>query len=154
MTIHHFAENQNVVFVPALFALLAATVLVCLPILLGQTLQRSGRRVPVTVAAWALAAVALGVSGWQTSIGVGMLAHERAEVRTGLAARYGIDLTAAEVDELVNGGKPKRTLPQQAAAAGLLKPDQPHALQLVPVDEGGDVYRLAIGGRTIPVAVG
>ena len=154
VTIHYFADHQNVVFVPALLALLAATLLVCLPIVFVQALTRSGRRTPVTAIAWVLAAVALVLAGWQASVGVGALADERGQLRAGVEARYGVTLTASEANELLDGGKPRRTLPEQAEAAGLLKPQDDHPLSLVPIGGSDDRYSLAIGGRPIPIARG
>ena len=149
MTIHHFAGDQNLVFVPALLALLVATVLVCLPIVLVTVIRRSGRRVPIVAAAAVLAVLALGVAGWQAALGFGALNAERAQVRADLSDRYGIDLTPGEVGELVDGGRPKRALPEQAAAVGLTPADNAYPLRLVPTKAGTDVYELRLGGKPL-----
>lgn len=150
MTILHFAANQNLVFVPALLALLAATVLICLPIIFVQGLRRSRRIMPVTAVCLVLAAGALAVTGWQGAIGFRTLGDERARVATELQQRYGLGLTTAEVGELVDGGKPLRALPTQAAAAGLSKPEKQKSLRLVPTSTGADTYVLTIGGKAWP----
>jgi hypothetical protein len=149
VTIHHFAGDQNLVFVPALLALLVATVLVCLPVVLVTVIRRSRRRVLITAAATVLAVLALGVAGWQAALGFGALNDERAQVRAQVADRYGIDLTAAEVSELVDGGRPKRSLPEQAAAVGLTPADKAYPLRLVPEEPGADAYGLRFGGKPL-----
>jgi hypothetical protein len=148
--IPYFAENQNLVFVPALLALLAATVLICLPIVFVQGLRRAKRLTPVAVVAGALALVALVGTAWLAGIGFRTLGDERADVRAQIEQSYDLRLTAGEVGELVDGGKPERTLPTQAAAAGLPKPQKPQALQLVPSAPGADTYDLTIGGKRWP----
>lgn len=152
MTIPYFAENQNLVFVPALLALLAATVLICLPVAFSQSLSHSRRRVPVLTVAGLLAAVALVGTVWLAGDGFRTLGDERALVQADLEQRYGIRLTGGEVGELVDGGEPRRILPSQAAAAGLTSPEEQHALKLVPAGEGADTYDLTIGGKRLPAS--
>lgn len=152
MTIPYFAENQNLVFVPALLALLAATVLICLPIVFSQGLRRSRRRIPVLAVAAVLAAVALVGTAWLAGTGFRTLGDERARVQTELRERYGIRLTGGQVGELVDGGEPSAVLPTQAAAAGLATPEEPHALELVPAAGGADTYDLTLGGTRLPAS--
>ena len=149
MTIHHFAGQQNDVFVPALLALLAAAVLLCLPVVLAQALQRSGRRGPVTAAAAVLGVIALGIAGWQVAAGFGALQGERAQVRADLASRYGVELTPGQVGELVDGGRPEAALPEQAASLGLSPTEKAYPLRLVPEDPGSDVYELRFDGKPL-----
>jgi hypothetical protein len=149
--IPYFAANQNVVFIPALFALLAATVLICLPIIFGRGLRRSKRRTPVLVIDAIVVLVALVGAAWLAGIGFRTLGDERAGVRAQLQQRYGVQLDAGQVGELVDGGKPLVTIPTQATAAGL-DPAKPHALKLVPRTPDGDTYDLTIGGKPWPAS--
>lgn len=153
MTIPHFSDQQNTVFIPALLALLVATVLICLPIVFAPALRRgrrAGRRALVAVAG-VVAAAALVVTGWQAGVGVRTLQVERTSVASQLQSRYGIELPGGDVNELVNGGRPLVALPQLASSLDL-KPTKSgkHALHLLPEQEGSDVYRLAYGGETVP----
>jgi hypothetical protein len=150
VTIPYFAGNQNVVFVPALCAVLAATVLVCLPIVFAQRLRRSPFRISVLAAGSALAAVALIGAAWLAGAAFRTLGEERARVQAELQQTYSVRLDRGEVGELVDGGKPERTLPAVARAAGLPNPDKPHTLKLVPTSEGADTYVLTLGGKTWP----
>jgi hypothetical protein len=149
--IHHFASNQNDVFIPALLALLVATVLVCLPIVFREPLRRSGRRGPVLGVLVALAVVALGVTVWQAGTGFATLGSERARVQADIRSRYGIALDGGQVGELVDGGKPKVALPTQAAALGLASPEEPKTLRLKAESPDGDRYDLLLGGKPLPV---
>jgi hypothetical protein len=148
--IPYFAANQNVVFLPALFALLAATVLVCLPIIFRPTLRRSKRRTPVLVLDGVILVVALIGTAWLAGVGFRTLGDERADLRAQLQQRYDVRLDAGQVGELIDGGKPPVTLPAVATAAGLTSPQQPHPLKLVPTAPGADTYDLTIGGKPWP----
>ena len=150
MTIHHFASNQNLVFVPALLALLVAVVLICLPVVFVQMLRRTRRLVPVAITAGVLAAAVLVLAAWQAGVGFRTLGDERARVQAEIAQRYDLRLSGGQVGELVDGGKPERTLPAVAAAAGLRNPDKAHTLHLVAQPKGSDVYALEIGNRPWP----
>lgn len=158
MTIHHFAENQNLVFFPALLAALVATVLICLPIIFVQTLRRSGRIVPVTVVAFVLAAGVLVVAGWQGGVGFRTLGDERARVQAELQSTYGLDLSAGDVGELVDGGKVPRTLPALATQLDLKEPTKVTAacpigcynLHFAVDDADADTYTLTFGGEPWP----
>lgn len=150
MHIDHFAAGQNLVFVPALVALLAATVLICLPIVFAQRLRRSGRRAPLVALATVLAVVALVGAAWLAGVGFRTLGDERAAVRAQLAAQYGLRLDAGQVGELIDGGRPPLTRPVQAAAAGLEHPAKAHPLRLVPTEPDADTYELTFGGRPWP----
>lgn len=103
MTIHHFAVEQNDVFVPALLAALVATIAIALPVVLAPTLRRGRRGRPTVVLAAAVAAVALVVAGWQAGVGVRTLQQERVRVAVELRDRYGLDLRPAQVAALVDG---------------------------------------------------
>lgn len=150
MTIHHFASNQNVVFVPALVALLVAAVLICLPIVFVQALRRSRRLVPVGIVAGVLAVAALVLTAWQAGAGFRTLGDERARVRAEIAERYDLRLTSGEVGEMIDGGRPQRRLPDVAVAAGLQDPEAEHTLHLVARPKGSDVYELEFGNRPWP----
>jgi len=155
VTIPHFADQQNIVFVPALLALLVATVLICLPIVFAPTLRR-GRRPggrALVVVAGVLAVAALVVAGWQAGAGARVLQEERATVASQLQQRYGLGLSGAEVNELLNGGAPSRTSPQLASELELrpnAKGEQTHALRLKAEATGSDEYDLTYGGVVLP----
>lgn len=153
MTIPHFADQQNTVFVPALIALLVATVLICLPIVFAPGLRRRrrGGRALIVVAG-ALAAVALVVAGWQAGIGVRTLQQEREQLRADVQARYGLELDSGEANELVNGGAPLRLLPQQAEQLGLATPEKRHSLRLKATEPDADTYDLTFAGKAWPGA--
>ena len=155
MTIPHFADQQNIVFIPALLAVLVATVLICLPIVFAPALRRGRRRGGrvVVVVAGVAAVVALVVAGWQAGAGARVLQEERTAVAAQLQARYALRLSGAEVNELLNGGAPERVLPQQAAALELrpnTKGVQRHPLRLKAEATGSDDYVLTYGGVTLP----
>lgn len=148
VSVDYFAGDQNLVFVPALLSLLAAAVLVCLPIAFAQVLRRSRHRAPVIASAAVLAGIALAVAAWSAGVGVRALAAERASVQAAIRTGYGVQLTGDQVRELIDGGAPTKALPAQARAAGLPNPDEPKPLTLVPA--GADTYVLRIGGRRWP----
>ncbi|MFD1720197.1 hypothetical protein [Amnibacterium endophyticum] len=152
MTIEYFAEDQNLVFLPALTALLVATVLICLPIVFAPRLRRGSRTRlrGVGVVAGVLAAVALVAAGWQAGIGVRTLQAERASVADQLEQTYGLGLTSGEVGELVNGGEPQRVLPGLAERLDLRRPQEKHSFKLRL--ESGDEYGLTFGGEPVPRA--
>lgn len=150
VSIPFFAGNQNLVFVPALLALLAATVVICLPIVFAPTLRRSKRRTPVVALVVVLAAVALVGTALAAANGFRTLGDERARVQAELRSQYGLDLDADEVGELIDGGKPLRTLPEQARAAKLKNPDRPKTLELKPTATDADRYELHIGEQPWP----
>jgi hypothetical protein len=150
LTIHYFAGNQNLVFVPALLVLLAATVLICLPIIFAPNLRRSKRRRPLTAVAVVLAVAALVGTAVLAGSGFRALGDERQQVRAALQSRYGVTLTSAQTAELINGGKPTAKLPEQAAAAGLKDPGKAKTLKLKANPPGADTYDLLIGGRPWP----
>ena len=150
VTIPYFAGNQNLVFVPALLALLAATVLICLPIVFAPSLRRSKRRAPLLVVAGVLTAVALAGAAVLTASGVRTLADERVRLQADLRAAYDLSVTSADANELLNGGKPLKHLPEQAAAAKLEDPEKPKTLRLKPTAPGADTYDLFIGGQPWP----
>ncbi|MGN6445505.1 hypothetical protein [Amnibacterium sp.] len=152
MTIQYFAANQNLVFVPALFALLAATVVVCLPIAFAPALRRSPRRTPLVALVVVVAVVGLVGTAILAAGGFRTLGNERAAVRTWIATTYGLRLDSGTVGELVDGGSPAPTLPTQAAALGLPQPTKKHALKLVPTTTDGDTYQLTFGGKPLPKA--
>ena len=152
MTIPYFSTNQNVVFIPALFALLAATVLICLPIIFAPTLRRSSRRIPVIALVAVLAAVALVGTAVLAGAGFRTLGDERARVQASIQRIYGLRLDGGDVGELMDGGKPLEVLPTQAAAAGLADPQKGKALKLVPTAPGADTYVLTIGGKPWPAS--
>jgi hypothetical protein len=150
VTIPYFAGNQNLVFVPALLALLAATVLICLPIVFAPSLRRSKRRAPLLVTAGVLAAVAVVGAAVLTASGVGTLADERVRLRSDLRAAYDLSVTSADANELINGGKPLEHLPEQAAAAKLKNPEKPKTLRLKVSEKDPNAYDLFIGGQPWP----
>lgn len=150
VTIQYFAGNQNLVFVPALLALLVATVLICLPIVFAPSLRRSKRRTPLLVLAGIVAAVAVVAAAVLAGTGFRTLGNERTRLQADLAARFGVTVTSTEANELIDGGKPQKTLPQQATAAGLKDPQKPTTLHLVAAEPGADTYELLIGGEPWP----
>lgn len=153
VTIEYFADQQNLVFVPALGALLIATVLICLPIVFAPTLRRrsSARFRGVVVAAGVLAGVALVAAGWQAGVGLRTLQAERASVSQQLQDRYRLGLTSGEVGELVNGGAPDKAYPDLASALDLKATRSgEHPLRLRTSGAGG--YELTYGGAPVPTA--
>jgi hypothetical protein len=152
VTIPYFGPDQNLVFVPALLALLAATVGICLPIIFAPALRRSSRRTPLIALAAVFAAVGLVGTAWLAGTGFRTLGDQRARVQASIQRIYGVRLNDGQVGDLVDGGKPTVPLPTQAAAAGLAKPDDPQALQLVPTGTGAETYALTIGGKPWPAA--
>jgi hypothetical protein len=132
VTIPYFAGNQNLVFVPALLALLVATLLICLPIVFAPSLRRSKRRTPLLVVAGLVAA------------------DERGKLQADLRSQYGVSVTSADANELLNGGKPEKFLPEQAEAAKLQHPEKKNTLKLKPTEPGADTYDLFIGGQPWP----
>lgn len=150
VTIPYFAGNQNLVFVPALLALLVATVLICLPIVFAPSLRRSKRRTPLLVVAGLLAAAALVGGAVLAGTGFRTLADERTKLQTDLRAAYGLSVSSSDANELINGGKPLRFLPEQAAAAKLKDPQKKKTLKLKPTEPGADTYDLLIGGQPWP----
>ena len=150
MQIQYFAADQNLVFVPALLALLAATVLICLPIVFAPAVRRSKRRAPLLALVVVLAVVALVGTVVLALPGFRTLGAERSAVRSGIERDYGLQITDGEANELVNGGRPARTLPEVATQLRLPKPTKPHALRLVPEKTGSDVYALTFGGEPYP----
>ena len=157
MTIPHFADQQNLVFVPALLAVLVATVLICLPVVFAPALRRGrrARRRALVVVAGAVAAAALVVAGWQAGIGVRTLQQERTAVAAQLQSQYGLDLPLGDVNELLNGGAPQRVLPDLASQLGLRpnkKGVQEHALRLKADETDSGEYSLIYGGQTVPQA--
>jgi hypothetical protein len=150
LTIHYFAGNQNLVFVPALLVLLVATVLICLPIVFAPTLRRSKRRRPLTALAAVLAVAALVGTAVLAGSGFRTLGDQRQQVRAELQSRYGVTVTDAQTAELLNGGKPLLPLPEQARAAKLKDPDKMKTLRLKATSPGADTYDLFIGGQPWP----
>ncbi|TDS75942.1 hypothetical protein [Amnibacterium kyonggiense] len=150
MTIPYFGPHQNVVFVPALLALLAATIVICLPIVFAPNLRRSPRRTPVIALVVVFAVVALVGTGWLAGIGFRTLGNERAAVRSWIAKTYDIRLDPGQVGELIDGGKPLQALPEVAARLGLDKPDDEKTLELKPTEADGDVYELWFAKKPLP----
>jgi hypothetical protein len=150
LTIPYFSTHQNVVFIPALLALLVATVVICLPIIFAPTLRRSSRRVPLLALVAVFAVVGLAGTVVLAASGFRTLGDERARVQASIQRIYGVQLNGGEVGELMDGGKPERRLPEVAARAGLLKPDDKKTLKLVPTAVGADTYVLTIGGKPWP----
>lgn len=99
----HLAADQNDVFVPALAALLAATVLTALPVIFAPGLRRARTVRPVTIAAGTLAVVALVIAAWQAGVGVRTLQDERARLSAELATEHGYRLDDRQVGSLVDG---------------------------------------------------
>ena len=152
MTIPHFADQQNLVFVPALIALLIATVAICLPVVFAPALHRGrrGRRRGPIVLAGIVGAAALVVAGWQGGVGIASLQNERSQVQADIRARYGLDLPSGDVSELISGGAPQRVLPEQAAAVGLRSTGKRYPLQLKATAADADTYVLTFDGKTLP----
>jgi hypothetical protein len=150
VTIPYFAGNQNLVFVPALLALLVATLLICLPIVFAPSLRRSKRRTPLLVVAGLVAAVARVGGAVLAGSGFRTLADERGKLQADLRSQYGVSVTSADANELLNGGKPEKFLPEQAEAAKLQHPEKKNTLKLKPTEPGADTYDLFIGGQPWP----
>lgn len=152
VTILYFGSNQNLVFVPALFALLAATVVICLPIIFAPSLRKSPRRVPLIALAVVVGVVALVGTGIFAGTGFRTLGNERAAVQSWIAKTYGLKLDSGEVGELVDGGEPLRALPEVASSLGLKDPTGEKTLKLLPKVKGGDVYELYFGKKLLPAS--
>jgi hypothetical protein len=159
VVIDAFAGNQNDVFLRVLLAVLVATVAVCFPIVFAPTMRRRGMTRPVVAVSVVLAIVALGIGGWQAGVGVKALADERAEVQSEIQQKFGLSLTSAQVDELVNGGKPLVSLPSRARSLGLKEPGACKALHFRSRTEKvsktetrvvPDTYDLTLGGVVLP----
>ena len=150
MTIPYFAANQNLVFVPALLALLVATVVICLPIAFAPSLRRSPRRAPTLALVVVVALVALVGTALLAGRGFSTLGNERAAVQSWIAKTYDVQLTSAEVGELVDGGKPTKSIPAVAEALKLKKPDDEKTLALKPTVAGGDTYTLYFADKPWP----
>lgn len=151
MTIEYFADQQNLVFVPALGALLIATVLICLPIVFAPTLRRASRARlrGVAVVAAVLAAGSLVAAAWQGGVGVRTLQTERASVAQQLQDRYRLGLTSGEVGELIDGGAPDKAYPDLVSALDLrANKSGKHPLRLKA--DGTDGYDLTYGGEVVP----
>lgn len=151
MQIPYFAANQNVVFIPALLVLLVATVLFCLPIIFGPRLRKSKRRTPLLVVDGVLVVALLVGTALLAATGFRTLGDERSRVGAELQQRYGVELNAGQVGELVDGGRPAVPLPVQAEAAGL-DPTKDQTLQLIPTATDADTYVLTIGGKPWPTS--
>ena len=152
MTIPYFSANQNVVFIPALLALLAATVVICLPIVFAPRLRRSPRRAPVVALVVVVAVVALVGAALLAGRGFRTLGDERAAVQGWIAKTYGVQLNIGQVGELVDGGKPEKSVPDVAEALKLKKPNDPKTLKLVPTEVGGHTYVLELAGKPWPAS--
>lgn len=152
MQIPYFAANQNVVFIPALLVLLVATVLFCLPIIFGPRLRKSKRRMPLLVVDGVLVVALLVGTALLAATGFRTLGDERSRVGAELQQRYGVELNAGQVGELVDGGRPAVPLPEVAAAAELTNPQKPKTLQLIPTATDADTYVLTIGGKPWPAS--
>ncbi|MBW4041907.1 MAG: hypothetical protein HIU86_07230 [Acidobacteria bacterium] len=152
MTIPYFGTNQNVVFIPALLALLASTVVICLPIVFAPSLRRSRRRVPLLAVAGVLALIGLAGTVVLAATGFRTLGDERARVQASIQRIYGLQLTGGEVGDLVDNGKPPKSLPAVAEALRLQHPGAPKTLELKPTAAGGDTYALFFAGKPFPAA--
>ncbi|MGT2424901.1 hypothetical protein [Amnibacterium kyonggiense] len=150
MTIPYFGPNQNLVFVPALFALLAATIAICLPIVFAPRLRRSPRRPAILALVVVVAVVALVGTAMLAARGFRTLGDERAAVRTWIATTYDVKLDPGQVGELIDGGKPERSIPSVAEALGLKNPDRKKTLELKPTVVGGDTYELYFAEKPWP----
>jgi hypothetical protein len=71
-------------------------------------------------------------------------------VQDWIAKTYGVQLNSGEVGELVDGGKPERSLPEIAEALKLPKPDALKTLELKPTATGGDTYTLYFSEKPWP----
>jgi hypothetical protein len=107
VTIPYFGPDQNVVFVPALLALLAATVLICLPIIFAPALRRSSRRTPLIALAAVFAVVALVGTVWLGGTGFRTLGDERARVQASIQRIYGVRLDGGPAPETERPASPE-----------------------------------------------
>ncbi|MDH2445300.1 hypothetical protein QDR37_15215 [Amnibacterium sp. CER49] len=107
MPIAYFAERQTDVFVPALAALLVATVAVVLPVVFAPLLARMRSRRALLAIAGAVAAVALVLTVVEGAAGFAALGEQRDSVQRDIAGRYGLTLTPGQVASLLDGGKVK-----------------------------------------------
>lgn len=151
MTIPYFAEQQDLVFVPALIAVLVAVLVVCLPVVFAPRIARwrRGARGALIAAAAVVAVVALGTAGWRAGVGVRVLHEQRAQVRTEIGHRWGIDVSSGEAGTLVDGDPAKLRLPQLAQQLQLRSTKSgAHDLEIVEEDSGS--YGLTYGGVTVP----
>lgn len=152
MTITYFGSDQNLVFVPALVALLVATVVICLPIVFAPTLRRSSRRVPTIALVVVVAVVALVGTGIFAGMGFRTLGTERADVQRQIQQTYGVDLDLGQVGELLDGGKPTKAIPAVAEALKLKKPNDVKTLELKPTVAGRDTYELYFAKKPFPAS--
>jgi hypothetical protein len=99
-----FGPAQTDAFIPALGWFLVATALVAAPVILGPLLlrRRSGRA--LVIGAFVLAAVAIVPGVLAAAQGFRLLGDEHTTVQRTLAGRYGLDLPAADVSSLLEGG--------------------------------------------------
>jgi energy-coupling factor transporter transmembrane protein EcfT len=139
LPIPYFAEHQNDVFIPALVAVLVATVLLVLPAIAGTLLARIRGRAVIRALTIALGAVALVIAVQQTVVGFRELDEQHDSVQRAIGSRYGLQLSGEQVSSLLEGGTVK------VAAAGPVS-----AVRLTRRDDGD--YTLTDGkGHELPV---
>jgi hypothetical protein len=97
-----------------------------------------------------VAAVALVGGAVLAGSGFRTLADERGKLQADLRSQYGVSVTSADANELLNGGKPEKFLPEQAEAAKLQHPEKKQTLKLKPTKDDPDAYDLFIGGQPWP----
>jgi hypothetical protein len=123
LPIPYFAEHQNDVFIPALVAVLVATVLLVLPAIAGTLLARIRGRGVIRA----------------LTIALRELDEQHDSVQRAIGSRYGLQLSGEQVSSLLEGGTVK------VAAAGPVS-----AVRLTRRDDGD--YTLTDGkGHELPV---
>lgn len=138
MTIHHFAEHQNDVFLPAALLVLIAVVLGALPVVFAPGLRRARSGRSLTAVAAVVAAVSLVAGAWQAGLGVRILQDERARIGAEVRTGYGLDLDAGQVAMLVDGDVvPLRRFGEEG-------------VRLVRTDDGPDAFELRAGRSPLP----
>ena len=103
MHIDYFREHQNDVFIPALALVLVASVVIALPIILGPTLARRGRRGPVLTLCGTIAGLALIGAVIAAVPGFATLHGQRTTLQSELRTIYGLDVPLEVATKLLNG---------------------------------------------------
>ena len=107
MPIPFFGPAQTDAFIPALVWFLVATAFAVIPVVLAPLLARMRHGRPITIAAVALAVIAVVPGVAQAAQAFATLGDEHALVQTTMADRYGVPLSAGDVGSLLEGGKVK-----------------------------------------------
>jgi len=102
-----FGPAQTDAFIPALVWFLVATAFAVVPVVLAPLLARMRLGRPLTITAVVLAVIAVVPGCIEVAQAFATLGNQRAVVQTTMADRYGVQLSAADVGSLLEGGKVK-----------------------------------------------